>query len=139
MQKWRNVLLATLCTSLSSLALSDVFNCPAADKLTMKRNSGQWEAKLKHLPDGMPDIYRGARYSSDGEYDRHGGNAWDVSSDDMPLTIRFNGVWLRKSSGQFINKCFYTSDKHKDLSIEDSVSLSDSTQLPLIVTPYRVA
>ena len=128
---------AALCVTFPAVSIADVFSCPSKDKITMAKNSdSQWEARLESLPEGMPALFVGAKYTSDGEYDR----TESIHHTDMPLDIHFIEAEYKNDS-ELVYKCYYEADnpEYKELLITLELSnhyLPDSNKMPLLVENY---
>ena len=162
----RFLLTASLCLSLPAVSVADVFSCPSTAKIVMTKDSSraedrQWEARLEDLPEGMPTLFEGARFTSAGGVGIPAGrdDTVDIQDSDMPFEIDFSGrrdgivdiqdsdmpIEIHFSEASYVNrstieyKCLYKSKRHKYLSVALNLSenhLPGSNKMPLLLEPY---
>ncbi|MCW7555715.1 hypothetical protein NX722_24420 [Endozoicomonas gorgoniicola] len=156
--------------SLPAVSVADVFSCPSTAKIVMTKDSSrpedrQWEARLEDLPEGMPTLFKGARFTSaggvgipagrDGTVDIHDSympfeidfsgerdGIADIQNSDMPVELHFSEAsYINRSTfrSTFEYKCWYGSKRHKYLRVALNLSenhLPDSNNMPLLLEPY---
>lgn len=137
----RLLIAASFCFSLPTVSLADVFPCPPKAKIKMVKSSHNdhasniyWEASLKELPKGMPTLFKGARFTSNGVF----GENKELSDSDMPITLFFAGATYNMGSN-FEYGCNYKTKSHKDLAVTLNLSenyLSVSNKMPMLIEPY---